>query len=427
MILAFSVLLAVVVVWSLVARRVESLYVTLPLALITVGVAVGWESSFAIFEHLSDPRLERSVEVLLALLLFLDATEVRAIHRWDVGVLVRLVLVGVPLSLFTAAVLTGWLYPEMRVALCFILACVLVPTDMAPAASVVKDRRLPRRLRDILNTESGYNDGVVAPFFLVGVAFLTGGVDGPEKGGEALLDMLPAALWAVGIGGVVGAGAAYLSRLSQHHGWTTARWRSLGILATPLLAYTLTIAVDGNGFVAAFVAGLAHRAVSGPEAHETLGLSEDVAAFAQIVMWFVFGQLLEFSVREGLDPRVLVLAVAAVTVVRVLPVLLVLFGSTVRWRDRVLIGWLGPRGIASIVFALLAIQHLGGEDSVLLVQVVSVTVVLSAVVHGISAPLIARHLSGAARVRSARRARQAPEPGRPVPDGPPSVDAAPSS
>ena len=393
MILAFSVLLAVVIVWSLVVRRVESLYVTLPLALILVGVVVGWESSSVIFEHLSDPRLERSVEVLLALLLFLDATEVRAIHRWDVGVLVRLVLVGVPLSLFTAAVLTGWLYPEMRVALCFILACVLVPTDMAPAASVVKDRRLPRRLRDVLNTESGYNDGVVAPFFLVGVAFLAGGVDGPEKGAEALLDMLPAALWAVGIGGAVGAGAAYLSRVSQRHGWTTARWRSLGILATPLLAYTLTIAVDGNGFVAAFVAGLAHRAVSGPEAHETLGLSEDVAAFAQIIVWFVVGQLLEFSVREGLDARVLVLAVAAVTVVRVVPVLLVLLGSTVRWRDRLLIGWLGPRGIASIVFALLAIQHLGGEDSVLLVQVVSVTVVLSAVVHGISAPLIARRLS----------------------------------
>ena len=142
MILAFSVLLAVVIVWSLVARRVESLYITLPLALIIVGVVVGWESSSVIFEHLNDPRLERSVEVLLALLLFLDATEVRAIHRWDVGALVRLVLVGVPLSLFTATVLTGWLYPEARLALCFIIACCesTVSTNCSAAACSASSR-----------------------------------------------------------------------------------------------------------------------------------------------------------------------------------------------------------------------------------------------------------------------------------------------
>lgn len=394
MIVAFAVVLAVVILWSVVAKRVESMFVTLPLALIAVGVVVGWESSSAIFDHLTDPRLERTVEVVLALLLFLDATEVGKVQRGDTGVLVRLVLIGVPLSLLTGTLIIAWLYPEMRLALCFVLACVIVPTDMAPASSVVKDRRLPQRVRDLLNTESGYNDGIVAPFFLLGMAFLTGGHDVTEKGADALAEMVPAAVWAVLIGGLVGAGSAYLARLSRRHGWTTVRWQAMAAVATPLLAYTLTIAVAGNGFIAAFVAGLAHRGVTGPEDHETLGLAEDVASFSQIVVWFVFGQLLELSVRAGLDLRAVVLAVAAVTVVRVVPVLLVLLFSSLKWRDRLLVGWLGPRGIASIVFALLAIQHLGDEDSVLTIQVVSLTVVLSAVVHGISAPLIARRLAG---------------------------------
>ncbi|RKQ33761.1 cation:proton antiporter domain-containing protein [Kocuria tytonis] len=300
MILALAVVLAVVILWSVVAKRVESMFITLPLALIAVGIAVGWESSSAIFDHLTDPLLERTVEVVLALLLFLDATEVGRVHRRDAGVLVRLVLIGVPLSLFTGTVVIRWLYPEMRVALCFVLACVVVPTDMAPASAVVKDRRLPRRVRDVLNTESGYNDGIVAPFFLLGIAFLAGGHDVTEKGAEALAEMVPAATWAVGIGAPVGA---------------------------------------------------------------------------------------------GLDLRAVVLAVAAVTVVRVLPVLVVLLFSSLTWRDRLLVGWLGPRGIASIVFALLAIQHVDGDDFVLVIQVVSLTVVLSAVVHGVSAPLIARRLT----------------------------------
>lgn len=399
MLMSAAVVLVVVVAWSAVAHRIERWGLTLPMALILAGVLVGRDTSFDLVERVAAPSMERGLEIVLAVLLFLDATEVGRISRRDVWVLVRLVVIGVPLSLLCAGATAAWLYPTLPLAACFVLACVVVPTDMAPAAAMVKDRRLSQRVRDLLNVESGYNDGIVAPLFLVGVALLGGHANDMSEGSHILGDMLPAAGWAVAVGLVVGAVAAWLARTGARREWTTVWWQAMGTLATPLLAYTLALELGGNGFVAAFVAGLAHRAILGEEEHATLQLSEHLTGFAQVIIWFVFGQVLDEALEHGIDWRAGALALLAITVVRIIPVLLALLGSSLSWGDRMLVAWLGPRGIASIVFALLALPHLPGDQGRLLMQVLGLTVVLSVVLHPVSAGLLAR--------RAAQRANPA--------------------
>lgn len=394
MIVAAAVVLTIVLLWSLVAHRLEKWHLSLPLVLVIAGLSVGWESSEVIFDNLDNSAVEKTVEIILALLLFLDAAELGRFKRRDIGATIRLLVIAIPFSILLATLFTRWLYPGMSLILCFVVACIVVPTDMTPAATIVKGRRIPDRVRGLLNIESGYNDGLVAPFFTFGLILLAGGIDSIDVGGEALDEMIPALLWAALVGVTLGASTAYASKFAQKHQLTTPQFQAIGTLAIPLLAYFLTLYLGGNGFVAAFITGLVHRAIYGPKHHEMLKFAEDISVFAQAIVWFVFGQLLAYTFVVGIEWKALLMALASLTVVRMVPVFFSLLGSSVQWRDRILISWLGPRGIASIVFALLAFQEVTDDEREFILQVLSFTILFSILLHGFSAPLIAKRLEG---------------------------------
>ena len=344
---------------------------------------------------------EQIVEVILAILLFTDATEVPGgVLGREPRLTLRLLLIALPLSLLTAWLVGVVLLHGVNLWLLAVLATIVMPLDLAPAAAFVRDRRIPERLRQVLTAESGLTDGIVAPMFLFSLAAATAA--GNEAQADAAIDAGPALAVAVLIGALVGAVAARVLHRALQAGSTQPSALRLGVLALPLLAYAGAAVLGGNGFIAAFVAGVFFE----PEARrlpaDALHLVEDVGALLSLALWFLFGAVLNDVVERGsITWQIVLFAALVLTVARMLPVAGSMIGTDLPGRDRLFLGWVGPRGMASLVFGLLAYIELTGPDAELVLAVMVVTVVASIVIHGLSTGLVA------SRYRSPDRATDA--------------------
>jgi sodium/hydrogen antiporter len=399
-----ALLLLIVVVWALVARRLETMSITMAIALVIVGVVLTRGAHPAIRINLDTHVVERGVELVLAILLFVDANEVPgAAFARERGVLARLLVIALPLSLLLAWGAGFLLFSGRDTWLLAVLAVIVVPVDLAPAVAMVRDRRIPARLRDILNVESGLNDGMVAPVFLFALA---GASAKHSPGIEALDNALPAILIAVGVGAGVGLAGAFSLSWSWRHKWTEPSALRLGVVALPVMTYVLALALGGNGFVAAFVAGVVFAVRARELPSECLQLTEDTGTLLSLCVWFIFGEAVNDVLNLGIELDAILYAVVALTVVRIVPVMLALRSTDISRRDALFLGWMGPRGLASLVFGLLAVIALRGRGSNLAAEVMVTTVLLSVIVHGASARPIA-----AAYARAERQAAAAEDAG----------------
>ncbi|MQA72783.1 MAG: hypothetical protein GEU88_00240 [Solirubrobacterales bacterium] len=390
--IAVIAMLAILLGWALVSGRLARWNITPAVAMIAAGALLTLGSDPAVELNLDGRVAERIVEVTLAVVLFVDATEVPAgILGREPRITGRLIGIALPLSLLLAWAAGFLVLPEQGAWILALLATIVVPIDLAPVAAVVRDRRVPGRLRDLLNVEAGLNDGVISPLFFFCLA--GAGADlGDRPVGDALLDAVPAALVALGVGAALGFVSARLLGWAWSRGWTRAPGLRLGVLAVPLLSYAVAGVLDGNGFVAAFVAGVLFNSSARLLPDDAVHLVEDAGSLLSLAIWFGFGQVVNevFTDRIGLD--VVVYAILALTVVRVVPVLLSLAGSGIGRRDALFLAWLGPRGQASVVFGLLAFIHLSDPEESFVLEVMTITVLLSVVLHGLSAgPLAAAY------------------------------------
>jgi NhaP-type Na+/H+ or K+/H+ antiporter len=333
----------------------------------------------------------------LALLLFADASSVTlAAARKDLPLTSRLLGVGLPLSIIAGAGLAVVLFPSLPVALAGLIAAALAPTDAALSAAVIADDRLPIRVRRVLNVESGLNDGIATPvvtFCIASAATVLGMVAHHDEAGFGALKQL-----VVGVG--VGAGVAVvggrLLTVAHRRGWMEHGSRRLATLGLALLAFLVASEAGGNPFVSAFVGGLIFGAMVGSETVESVELAELGGSLLSLVLWFVFGAGFVIPAFQALDARILVYALCSLTVVRMIPVAVALLGAGQDRATVAFIGWFGPRGLASVVFALLAIEDLGDSDPRVLaaVHTIAVTIVFSIVAHGLTArPLAGRYVS----------------------------------
>jgi NhaP-type Na+/H+ or K+/H+ antiporter len=399
--IAVSVVLAG---WSLLAKRMEDWRLTVPMALVLAGIAVGFTTRDQLADTLNTEAAEQIAEIILAILLFVDATDVRGgLFGREPRSALRVLFIAMPLSLAAAVGLGLWLLPGVSWSVALIIACIVVPTDFAPASSILRDARIPERVRNVLNVEAGYNDGIVSPIFIFALVLAAEG-DHTESPLAALGSAVPQAVKAIVVGLAVGAALAVLSNLSDRRGLMTGPSKRWVLVAAPIMAFGLSLAVDGNGFVAAFVCGLALRNLRHcAEIHRELELVDDVGFLMAVGMWFVFGATAVLALQSGVSLGMVVFCLLALTVVRVLPVLIAMLGSAPSWPERLLIGALGPRGTTSIVFGLLAFNALTdtAEHEVILAMVVAV--LGSVVLHGLGAPAAAR-----AYARSGDREHTAP-------------------
>lgn len=382
--LVFAVL---VVAFGLASRRLSRWYVTAPIAFLMAGVLIS-----VVVDTTTDKAMVTGLaEVTLALLLFHDSAQVqpREIRR-DSAAVARLLFVGLPLTVGAGYVLGWLLFPDLGWALVLLLAAALAPTDAGLGAATVLNPVVPVRVRRLLNVESGLNDGLVTPVVLFAIAAVAG-----EEGLRPVASLLDAVVeLAVGVGAGVAVGVVggRLATASRTQGWSTSGTRAFAALSLPVAAYAGAAVFSGNGFIAAFVAGTAY-ASSAPwlaEEETDLALTESIADLLGFAVWFIVG-LSATSFLERLGWRELLFAVLALTVLRMGPVWLCLLGTGLRPRSVAFIGWFGPRGLASVVFALLALEQLEGDqrlDTVL--TVIATTVVLSVVLHGVTAEPLAR-------------------------------------
>ncbi|MGY1745821.1 cation:proton antiporter domain-containing protein [Blastococcus sp. SYSU D00695] len=382
-----------VVVWGLVGARLRRTDVTGPMVFVAVGallVATGTVSGSAAPE-----AVRPLVELALVWVLFSDAARVSPKDlRGDAGRCVRLLAVGLPLSVLAGWGLAAWLLPGLDVWLALLVGAALAPTDAALGVQVVTEPSVPARIRRLITVESGLNDGIVTPVVFValaGAASVEGLAAAPGVG-EALLELAVGAV----VGAAVGALGGRLLREARLRQWAAEEFAGTAVLALAAGAYCAALATHGNGFVGAFCAGLAFGATAGPRGPAELAFTEQAGGLVGLLVWLAFGALAVPVLLDLADGALLLYAVLSLTVVRLIPVALACIGTGMAVATVLFVGWSGPRGLASLVFALITLEDLGAAAEPA-VAVITGTVLLSVVVHGLSAgPLAARYGRSAA-------------------------------
>jgi NhaP-type Na+/H+ or K+/H+ antiporter len=387
---ALALIAAVVFAWGAFSAKLQRADLTAPMVFVGVGVLL------AATVDLGGGAAGVTVltEVTLAWVLFSDASRVGLRElRTDAAVYVRLLGVALPLTVAAGAAAAWLLLDASWLWYALLIGAALAPTDAALGAVVITHPAVPARIRRILNVESGLNDGIVTPIVLLALAgaAATAGHDGPSVVAAAL-QLLGGAL----IGGTAGAAGGWLLRAAGRRGWTDDSFAGPAVLALALVAYAAAVAGHGNGFVAAFAAGIAFGHVAGRGGPREVFYVEETAGLASLLVWLLFGAFAVPLLYGRVDVALLGYAVLSLTVVRMLPVALSLIGARLGGRTVLFVGWFGPRGLASVVFALLAVEELG-ERAGPAVAAVVLTVLLSVVAHGLSAgPGAARYGARAA-------------------------------
>lgn len=381
--------------WSMASEWLAARNVTGPLVLLVAGLLLANPEWGVVDVELESSLVHLAAELTLALLLFADASKVPvAAARADLPVTARLLGIGLPLCILAGTGVALLLFPSLPLALAGLVAAALAPTDAALSAAVLADERLPGAVRRALNVESGLNDGIATPVVTtcIGAAASLLHVTQSHESGLRALAAIGAGI-AVGAAlGVIGGRAVVAAHA---RGWVQHGARRLGTISLALAAFLLADELGANPFVAAFVAGIGFGAAAREETEESVELTELAGGMLALVLWFVFGAGFVLPAFEDLDWRVATYAVASLTVVRMVPVAIAMVGAGQRFATTLFMGWFGPRGLASAVFGLLALEELGAGDPRvdLALQVITVTIVLSIVAHGVSArPLTSRYV-----------------------------------
>jgi NhaP-type Na+/H+ or K+/H+ antiporter len=370
--------------YGLVSRRAERSVVTPPMAFVLLGLTAGlvWLKPSAV--AVEEGVLRLLAEVTLVLILFTDASRIdlRILMR-ERGLPVRLLLFGLPLTIAAGTGVAVAIYPAFTLFTAAVLATTLAPTDAALGQAVVGNKGVPQRIRQSLNVESGLNDGLVLPALLI---FMSACAVGHS---ESTGYWVRFALLQVTLGPVVGVAVGFIGgklveRMSST-GWMNETFQQISSLSLSVLAYGAAEVVGGNGFIAAFVAGL----TLGNSARRICGclyeFGETEGQLLSLLVFLAFGAVLLPPAVEAAEPRDWLYAALSLTAVRMIPVAVSLVGAGLRSVSVVFLGWFGPRGLASILFALLVLEDRMVLEAEPVARVAYLTVLLSVLAHGLTA------------------------------------------
>ena len=407
-----TALVAVFVVYGLIASRLDRWLITAPIFFVATGLVLG-PSGVGVLPGLESETTLLITELTLGVLLFADAATVRLREvEGDSRLPIRLLLVGLPLTIALGTVAARLLFPEAGWAAAALIASILAPTDAALGLAVVTNPAVPARIRRALNVESGLNDGIATPFVTLFLTLVIAeeGLGSGHWAAEAAKEIGLALVAAVAVGVLGGRFLVVARRL----GWTSSSSEQLVVLAFSLLAYVGAVAMGGNGFVAAFVGGLLFGAFTSSQMQKPVEFTETVGLFASFFVWTVFGAIFVGPVVTGdIEPVAILYAVISLTVVRMLPVAAALVGVGLRRDTVAFMGWFGPRGLASVVFTLIAVEELPGAGPITdaIVEIATWTILLSVVAHGLSAgPFASAYGSRLHEAGDIPELAEAPEP-----------------
>ncbi|WP_017779583.1 cation:proton antiporter [Aeromonas dhakensis] len=388
-----AVIAAFLLIYSLIAGRFESRLINGPLLFLLMGWLLGPGGIELLSLSIDSDGIKLLAELTLVIVLFSDAANT----NWQVllanrSLPIRLLLIGLPLTLAAGTLFGRWIYPDLPLLELAILSTILAPTDAALGKAVVSNPAVPAPIREGLNQESGLNDGICVPVLLLLLALIA---PTEQHSGTGLL-AITLLLEEIGIGLLVAWGLTTftlrLLKASYLNGWQLPLWRQLTMPGLALLCFALAQTLGGSGFIAAFVGGLLMGRKLGEHKHAYLDSCEGYGDLLSVVIWMVFGATLMPMLAELLHWQYWLYAAASLTLLRMLPVWLSLLGTGLKLELKLFIGWFGPRGLASIVFAVMVLQN---EPALLgqrpIIATVLCTIILSVILHGLTAnPWVAR-------------------------------------
>ena len=380
----FVVLASVVFAFGLVSRRLEGTVITAPIVFVAAGVVLGPAGLGLVEFGLDDHTVLLLGEIALAIVLFTDAARINLPSlRQNEGLSLCLLGIGMPLTIALGTAAAALLLTDLSFWEAAIVGTVLAPTDAALGQAVVSNPRVPARVRQALNVEAGLNDGLSVPFLAL---FLILAVEAERLSANLWVRF---ALEQVGLGALVGVGVGlaggWLVRWASKRGWMTDSSQRLALLVLAIIAWALADQIGGNGFIAAFVGGLAVGPTVERVGEQLIRFTEAEGQLLNLSVFFIFGVLV-IGLIQPLSWEVALYALISLSVIRMLPVAVSLAGTHLRSVSVLFMGWFGPRGLASIVLGLIVVAEapmLAGRDQIELV--VALTVLFSVLLHGVTA------------------------------------------
>jgi NhaP-type Na+/H+ or K+/H+ antiporter len=386
---ALVVLVLFIFIYSLISGRVTRMAISGPIVFIAFGLVCGPLGLGWLNLDVDEEGIKLLTELTLSFVLFTDAAgaNLRVLrHRYEIPQ--RLLLLGLPLTILLGFVFGMGIFGELGLFEIALLATMLAPTDAALGKPVVTHPNVPADIREGLNVESGLNDGLCVPILFLFLGLALHSHSGASNWGYAIQIFSQE----IGVGIVVGVGVTFggswLINVSKKRDWISEEWAAIPLLALILLNYILAQGWGGSGFIACFVGGLLFGRLCKHHKQQALEAGRGSGNVLALSTWVIFGANVIPQSFPSLTWRVLLYSVLSLTVIRMLPAFLVLGGMKLSAGKKAFVGWFGPRGLASVVFAIILIENnLPHAEKMVIVAVCTIT--LSILAHGFSAnPLV---------------------------------------
>lgn len=377
---------ALILGYGIFSRLAERSVITAPMVFVTVGILLSFSSLDIMSEGAKAPFVKVLDEVTLVLVLFIDASTLnlkRLIKERKLPL--RLLGIGLPVTMVAGAVIAILLFPGEKTWALLLMALILSPTDAALGQAVVTSPQVPEKIRQTINVESGLNDGIALPPILICLAVLSGDSGDHMNASYWMGFVLKQFIYGPVIGGLVGWAGGWLVDFASRKGWMNNTFQQLASVSIAIIAFSLAESVHGNGFIAAFFAGLLLGTRTDEIRHRIREFGEAESMAFILFIFLLLGMLLVPRVASYWDLQAWVYALLSLTLIRMLPVALCLRGTGLSQKEVWFIGWFGPRGIASVLYLLMTVLRLGTEGNERIFSVITLTVLLSIFLHGITA------------------------------------------
>jgi sodium/hydrogen antiporter len=391
---ALAVIALTLLAFAAISGRIAGTPITAAMVFTAVGLLVGSEALGLVELAPAGETVKLLAEATLAMVLFADASRIDVrVLRAELSVPARLLGIGLPLTLLAGFVIALVVLPELLWAEALLLAVILAPTDAALGQAVVTLTRLPSRVRQGLNVESGLNDGICVPLFWIVLA-IAQAESGAIGDGAAVRLVFEQIGYGILAGVLAGIAAASIVVIAGGRGLLGGSWLQVVPLAAAGLAFGIADPIGGSGFIAAFVGGFVFGALRRRTGGEVTHLIEEVGEVFSAVTFIVFGAVLLGPVLGDVTWSIALYTVLSLTIVRMVPVGIAMIGTGARRPTLAFLGWFGPRGLASIVFAVLVLEEGGLPHDDLILVTTYVAIGLSVLAHGLTAaPLADRYAS----------------------------------
>ena len=369
--------------YGLVEQRLSTTPITGPIVFVALGLLAS-SGGLGIIDSESTDVVSVVDVVFQGTLILVLFTDAAALHfgSWkkDAALPGRLLGIGLPLTIALGAGVATLLLTDLGFWEAAIIAAIIAPTDAALGQAVISNPRVPERIRQALDVESGLNDGISLPFVLIFI-----GLAEKSSGSGAIWTFVREIGVAVGVGAAVGLVGGWLLIKAADARWMGSAWSSLEVIIIATTAFVIADGSGGSGFIATFVAGLVYGTVTRNRLHHNEALAAHLGDGLVQISFLLFGALVLETAIGAATWQMVVVALLGLTIVRIGPVALSMIGTKMSAPTLLYMGWFGPRGLATIVFAALVVESsdLAGIETI--VTVAAITVGLSVLLHGLTA------------------------------------------